>query len=60
MARLSAVAVGTRTGWGSRIDGEIRLKGRRRLAAGALLCMAGILFMTPPVVALLVIGGLVR
>ncbi len=60
MAIPVLVAVGTATVRRSRFDAEFVLKGRRRVAAAALLCTAGILFMTPPFVALLVIAGVVR
>jgi len=60
MAIPGSVAAGRASARGGRFDAEFVLQGRRRVAAVALLCAAGFLFMTPPFVAVLVIAGLVR
>jgi len=42
------------------VVGEIALEGRRRLAVAALLFLTGIMFATPPAVAVLFLVGAIR
>lgn len=57
---FTAVAGGRATIPSARIDDQVALRPGSRLAASALLCIAGILFLAPPLVGLLVIAGVVR
>ena len=61
MAILGSFAVGRAPALGARrLEVDFVLEGGRRLVAAALLLVTGLLFMTPPVVAILVIAGVVR
>ena len=42
------------------VVGEISLEGGRRLAIAALLFLAGLMFVMPPAVAVLVLAGVIR
>ena len=61
MAILRARAVRRTTVVARRLEVEpVRLDAGRRVAAAAVLLLAGVLFVTPPAVALLVLVGVIR
>ena len=43
-----------------KVVGETALEGRRRLAMAALVLVTGLTFALPPVVAVLVLAGVIR